>query len=114
MFLISKRCLKDIKEAREMAVTRKPKKTHEAVPAVDVEALIRKGGSVAGEGESAAADPAAGKAASVILRLPPDVIARVDRAVQSRRVKIPRHTWLLEAVVEKLDREAVTHQQDTD
>lgn len=95
-----------------MAISRKPKKP---VPtqAVDVEALIRKGGSVAGEAESAAADPATGKAASVILRLPPDVIQRVDQAVQSRRVRIPRHTWLLEAVIEKLDREASADQSDT-
>jgi hypothetical protein len=114
MFLISERCLKDIKEVREMAVTRKPKKTPEAVPAVDVDALIRKGGSVAGEGESAAPEPAAGKAAPVILRIPPEVIQRVDQAVQARRVKIPRHTWLLEAVMEKLDREVATNQNDTD
>ncbi len=42
---------------------------------------------------------------TVSLRIPGDVAARVDRSVRSRPVKIPRHTWLLEAVVEKLDRE---------
>jgi hypothetical protein len=36
-----------------------------------------------------------------VLRLPPDVLARIDRAVECRRVK-----WLMEAVIEKLEREA--------
>lgn len=83
-----------------MAVTKKPKKKDKDKP-VDVEALIRKGGSVAGEAE---ATPA--KSAAVVLRIPADVIGRVDQAVRSRRIKTPRHTWLLEAVMEKLDRES--------
>jgi len=41
-----------------------------------------------------------------VLRLPPDVLSRVDRAVEARRVTVPRHTWLMEAVIEKLEREA--------
>ncbi len=84
-----------------MAVTRKPAKKP-TPQAVDVEALILKGGSVAGEAEAAGQT---GKAASVVLRIPADVMERVDQAVQSRRIKTPRHTWLLEAIVEKLDRE---------
>ncbi len=86
-----------------MAVTRKPAKKP-APQAVDVEALILKGGSVAGEAEVAGQT---GKAASVVLRIPADVMERVDRAVQARRIKTPRHTWLLEAIMEKLDREQI-------
>jgi hypothetical protein len=37
---------------------------------------------------------------------PSDVMPRIDAAVAARRIKTPRHTWLLEAVMEKLDREA--------
>jgi hypothetical protein len=61
-----------------MAVTRRPKPALvAATPPVDVEALINKGGSVARAG----AEPTApAKTASVVLRLPPDVLARVDRA----------------------------------
>jgi len=33
------------------------------------------------------------------------MLARVDEAVEARSLRIPRHTWLLEAVLEKLDRE---------
>lgn len=86
-----------------MAVTRKPAKQAEP-QAVDVEALIRKGGSVAGEAEGGSGGQAS-KAASVILRIPADVMERIDEAVQARRIKTPRHTWLLEAIMEKLDRE---------
>lgn len=87
-----------------MAISRRPKPSLVAVaPAVDVDALINKGGSVA----RAVAGPAAtGKPAPVVLRLPPDVLTRIDRAVEARRVKVPRHTWLMEAVIEKLERDA--------
>jgi len=81
-----------------MAVTRKQTKKTETV---DVDALIRKGGSVAGDTSLEQAD----KPTSVILRIPADVIAQIEKAVLARRLKIPRHTWLLEAVMEKLDRE---------
>jgi hypothetical protein len=87
-----------------MTVIRRPKPAPVATAAtVDVDALISKGGSVARAG----AEPAApAKTASVVLRLPPDVLTRIDRAVEARRVKVPRHTWLMEAVIEKLEREA--------
>jgi hypothetical protein len=87
-----------------MAVTRRPKPALIAPASpVNVDALINKGGSVARAG----AEPAApAKTAPVVLRLPPDVLTRIDRAVESRRVKVPRHTWLMEAVIEKLEREA--------
>jgi len=52
------------------------------------------------------APPATSKPAPVVLRLPPDVLTRIDQAVEARLVKVPRHTWLMEAVIEKLEREA--------
>ena len=87
-----------------MTLTRRPKPALVATTSpVDVDALISKGGSVAGAG----AEPATStKPAPVVLRLPPDVLTRIDRAVESRRVKVSRHTWLMEAVIEKLEREA--------
>jgi hypothetical protein len=69
---------------------------------VDVEALISKGGTTAGsstEEEKKAATP-------VLLRVPTDLLDRVDRRLSARAVKIPRHTWILEAIVEQLAREA--------
>jgi hypothetical protein len=47
----------------------------------------------------------------VILRLPASMLRSIDQAVKSRPVRIPRHTWLLEAVHEKLSRE---NQADSD
>ena len=87
-----------------MTVTKRPKPALVATTSpVDVDALISKGGSVAPGGGEPATSP---KPAPVVLRLPPDVLTRVDRAVVARRVKVPRHTWLMEAVIEKLEREA--------
>jgi hypothetical protein len=89
-----------------MAITRKPKPAlpTNATPAVDVDALINKGGSVA---RMETAEPSvAVKVVPVVLRLPSDVLAQVDQVVEARRVKVPRHTWLIEAVIEKLERDA--------
>ena len=85
-----------------MAITRKPKPARSAGP-VDVEALINKGGSVAQfKAAAAAADSAATPVVPVILRLPSGILGRIDDAVKARPVKMPRHTWILEAIVEKL------------
>jgi hypothetical protein len=89
-----------------MPITRKPRR---APAGVDVEALISKGGTAPAapmaktSGGARAAEDA--ETVAVILRLPKDVLADVDRAVKARRVRTPRHTWLLEAVLEKLDQE---------
>ncbi|MBJ3778753.1 hypothetical protein [Acuticoccus mangrovi] len=88
-----------------MAIARKP--TARIVPPSsaserEIEALIRKGGSVA---VTPAARPKAAGTAKVILRLPDEMLARVDALVEARSPKIPRHTWLLEAILEKLERE---------
>jgi hypothetical protein len=86
-----------------MVVAKKPKaKTSEQPQGVDVDALIQKGGSVAGDNKEA---DAGGKITSMVLRIPGDVMSRIDAAVRARRIKTPRHTWLMEAVMDKLDRE---------
>ncbi len=84
-----------------MAITRKPKATPGSGPVVDIDALIHKGGSVAGS----EAPQRSERHAPVVLRIPVDVLAQVDTAVQRRPVRIPRHTWIMEAIVEKLERE---------
>jgi hypothetical protein len=88
-----------------MAISRKPKQSSgAAAKTVDVDALINKGGSVGGRngGQGKEKD-----AVPVILRVPEDILERVDSSVQARRIKTPRHTWLLEAILEKLERESV-------
>jgi len=85
-----------------MAITRKPRRSSGAgAKPVDVDALINKGGSVGGKNGSQEKGTV-----PVILRVPEDILQRVDASVQTRRLKTPRHTWLLEAVLEKLERES--------
>lgn len=84
-----------------MAISRRPKQSSSAAANhVDVDALIKKGGSVAGK------NGAEKSIVPVILRVPEDILEKVDASVQARRIKTPRHTWLLEAVLEKLERES--------
>lgn len=42
---------------------------------------------------------------AVVIRMPDSLLRALDGAVGRRTVRIPRHTWLLEAVAEKLKRE---------
>jgi|SRR5580700_11276603 hypothetical protein len=42
---------------------------------------------------------------ALTVRVPRDVLDRIDFLVRLRRSKIPRHSWLLEAIYEKLARE---------
>lgn len=85
-----------------MAITRKPQKL-EAVPNnVDVEALINRGGSTA----TPTTEPKPKRRASYVqLRLLPEMLQRIDTSIAGRAVPVPRHTWLLEAIAEKLERE---------
>ncbi len=42
----------------------------------------------------------------VNLRIEPATLEQINASVQRRRVRTSRHTWIMEAVIEKLDREA--------
>ena len=79
-----------------MAVSRKP-------VAVDVEGLIQKGGAVPDESQSRAPER---KVVPVTLRIPSALLDQVDRYLKNQLVPLPRHTWILEAVREKLERSA--------
>jgi predicted transcriptional regulator len=51
-------------------------------------------------------DSRAGTAeAAITVRVPEETLERIDALVQRRQTRIPRHSWLLEAIYEKLDRE---------
>ena len=83
-----------------MAISRKPKPAPEGTN-VDIDALIHKGGSVAGQGASNSKQ----KLVPVMLRLPPVMLEKVDASVQARVVPTARTTWIMEAIAEKLERE---------
>lgn len=79
-----------------MAIVEKPKKTK-----LDAETLINKGGSVPAA-QVVAADE---EVMNVQLRVPKQLVTHIDRLRAARKIKIPRHTWLLEAIHEKIERE---------
>ena len=83
-----------------MAVTRKPSASH-AQP--DIDELINRGGTAPGQGRERDSES---ESVAVIVRIPAKILADIDRSVKARQIRTPRHTWLLEAIVEKLGREA--------
>ena len=75
-----------------MAVRRKPKSS-------DLDTFIQEGGAAPKTQDTS-------KEVQVItLRVPTKMLADVDQAVSNKPIKISRHQWLLEAVLEKLNRE---------
>lgn len=68
-------------------------------PKSEVDALIGRGGTVADE-----PPPVEPSVQFVQLRLMSDLVAEIDDLIDQRRVRISRHTWLLEAITEKIDR----------
>ena len=80
-----------------MAVTRKPS----VVPEHAIEALIAKGGSVA----TPEPVPLPADVKLVPVRIDTMLLTRIDQAVQAQPIKIPRNTWVLQAILEKLERD---------
>lgn len=82
-----------------MAVRSKPKPTQaKGKQRTSADALIRKGGSVASSGASS-------PRTSVLLRLEPELLERIDAVRDQRVIKITRTQWILEAIAEKLGNE---------
>lgn len=85
-----------------MAISRKPKISEKQVKEQNINALINKGGSIAEEnadgGKQAGDKP-------ILIRVPAEALKKIDEIVSAKKIKTPRHTWLLEAVFEKLERE---------
>jgi hypothetical protein len=85
-----------------MAITRKPSAPGEAKD-VDVDALIDRGGSPAKVTDKAVVQEIG--VVPIVLRVPSDMLEKIDASVKARPIRTPRQTWLLEAVHEKLARE---------
>lgn len=86
-----------------MSIRRKPlKQKDESKVNVDeakINAVINKGGSAPKE----TADTR--KTVQAMLRLKPDLLERIEVAAASRPVYTSRHSWMVEALLEKLKRE---------
>ncbi len=59
------------------------------------ESVIAKGGRVASSDEIK----------TIPLRLKESLLAQIDEALEGEPIKIPRNTWLLQAILEKLERD---------
>ncbi len=46
-----------------------------------------------------------GDITALTVRVPRALVSNIDHERKARAVRVPRNTWILEAVVEKLDRE---------
>jgi hypothetical protein len=62
-----------------------------------VEAFVRRGGSTSEHVQNGDAKP-------VLLNVPADLLQRIDEAVKARPLRTHRTTWILEAILEKLER----------
>lgn len=82
-----------------MSIAKRPQQKQEKPLEKEVEDFINKGGTPPQK------DTVEKKTESLQLRIPSDLLKRVDRLVKNRDVKIPRHTWLVEAIIEKVKRE---------
>ena len=94
-----------------MALSAKPARPtlKAAEPADPIEAFIAKGGSVPQQAETppvAAAEPMA-KGAQHPLKFPADsdLFERLESARKGSAVRLPRNTWILQAIAEKLARD---------
>ena len=83
-----------------MPISRKPQRPNSTRSGVDVDALIRKGGSVPEEQQAAGKR----KTVPVTLRIPAGLLKQLDEHLRDQLVPLPRHTWILKAVHEKLSR----------
>jgi hypothetical protein len=87
-------------------ITRKPSAQQPPTPPpseAEIDALIHKGLS---RPEDHPGAPSEEEEQQVVLRLPRSLLGRVDIAVKQRPLKTPRHRWLMEAILEKLERES--------
>jgi hypothetical protein len=79
-----------------MAISRKPQKNTAASEAA-IKAVIEKGGSIAKDNPDS-------EKKNLQLRLETDLINQIDEIRKKRTIPPSRHTWILEAIHEKLQK----------
>lgn len=97
-----------------MAITPKPKPQIPATASgVNIDALIAKGGSVAQDGVTSSEDsaPESKPISAFTLRVPTDILTTLDDHRKKGAYKVPRQLWILEAIVQRLEREVTPGQQ---
>jgi hypothetical protein len=79
-----------------MPIAKKPIQDEETSQS-QINAVISKGGSIANQDKA--------KTEKILIRIPNNLLDRVDTDLSSRPLKMPRNTWILEAILEKLERQ---------
>jgi hypothetical protein len=79
-----------------MPIAKKPIQDEESSER-EISTVISKGGSVAKTRQNAGSE-------KILLRIPNDLLVRVETALTARPLKTPRNTWILEAILEKLEK----------
>jgi hypothetical protein len=79
-----------------MPIAKKPIQDEETSES-QINAVISKGGSIAKQ------DKAGNQ--KILIRIPNELLDRVDTDLTARPLKTPRNTWILEAILEKLERQ---------
>jgi hypothetical protein len=88
-----------------MAIARKPKPSETQAKEQSINALINKGGSIAEDKENDGNVTQTGDK-PILIRIPAEAVKKIDEIVSAKKIKTPRHTWLLEAVFEKLEKDS--------
>ena len=87
-------------------ITKKPKS--KKLSEQEIDQLIKKGGEVPPETDTArmmSKKKKSAKRVNVQLRLPQNLIDRIDGILNDRMISISRHTWFLEAIEAKIKAE---------
>lgn len=79
-----------------MPIAKKPK-ANKQKDEKEINAVINKGGSVA---KTKSKDNQ-----KILLRIPGELLEKIDNSLASKTIKVPRNTWILEAIDEKLKSE---------
>ena len=93
-----------------MGIRKKPETR--TVSERDIDTVIGRGGSEADTHPGAARTRKQGRATQqqrmekVLVRIPSDLLERIDLAVAARPLPTPRQHWILEALLEKVEHES--------
>jgi uncharacterized membrane protein len=79
-----------------MPIAKKPAQDEEKSES-QINAVISKGGSVAKKDKTGNQ--------KILIRIPNELLDRVDTDLTARPLKTPRNTWVLEAILEKLEKQ---------
>ena len=89
-----------------MAISVKPQQKSSNQNEASIAELINKGGSVSSS-TPAPSQNAPKEEQTVTLRVPRELIGKLDQLLDKGIIKKKRHPWILDAIVEKLERDSI-------